>query len=111
MRYVILLKGDPPADTWPEPASTAAMAAFEADLDRAGVLLAAERLRPSWTAVHLGPVDARPGTGAAVAGLYVIDVRSRDEAIAWARRCPIDPALHGGIADVEVRPVADGAPW
>ena len=41
-----------------------------------------------------------------MAGYILIDVRSRDEAIEWASRCPIDLELgEGESTDLEVRRV------
>ena len=43
-----------------------------------------------------------------VAGFYIIDVASEEEAIEWAKRCPIDVALGPGMETIfEVRQVAD----
>ncbi|MFL6675033.1 MAG: YciI family protein [Massilia sp.] len=57
-------------------------------LARAGVLLAAERLRPGD-----GPAAAE------VAGFWLIEVKSREEAAEWARRS-------GNEARIEIREVA-----
>ena len=44
-----------------------------------------------------------------VAGYLVIQVKSKEEAIEWASRCPLDRALlDGEAADVEIRQVVDG---
>jgi hypothetical protein len=43
-----------------------------------------------------------------IAGYLLIQVRSRDEAIEWAKRCPVHMAVPDGVeAVVEVRQVAD----
>src|SRR6266498_343008 len=45
-----------------------------------------------------------------IAGFYLIQVKSKEEAIEWARRCPVDYAVQGDQeAVVEVRQVADMA--
>ena len=117
MRYLVLLTGDPPRHARPDPGSIAALSAFEADLDRAGVLLAAERLRPSWSGTHLRFPAGGPGRalgepagdrGDPIAGFFLIDVRTAGEAAEWSRRCPVDPAGRGGITGVELREVAEG---
>jgi hypothetical protein len=38
-----------------------------------------------------------------VAGFTIIDVKSRDEALQWAKRYP-NPSIDGGEAEIEVRP-------
>jgi hypothetical protein len=43
-----------------------------------------------------------------VAGFYLIQVASREEAIEWAKRCPVESAVSGDQeAVVEVREVAE----
>lgn len=114
MRYMLLLKGDPGPGIPPDETVVSALATFVQELARAGILVAAETLQPSATGARIrfaggghvvveGPF-AEPG--GLVAGYIVIDVRSREEAIAWASRCPIDLALgEGETIDVEVRRV------
>jgi hypothetical protein len=114
MRYMVLLKGDPASDSPPDPAGVAAMGAYIDELLGAGILLAAEGLQPSSAAARIrfsgtgqtvidGPFA---GPGELIAGYFLIEVRSRDEAIAWASRCPVDVALEDGqVADIEVRGV------
>jgi len=41
-----------------------------------------------------------------VAGYTLIQTRSRDEALEWARRFP-NPAVDGGVAEIEVRQLYD----
>jgi hypothetical protein len=94
---------------------------FEEELRRAGVLLAREGLHPSWTGTRImvnaagrrrvldGPFSESKET---IAGFYLIEVKSREEAIEWASRCPVDLAikLFGGPdseAELEVRQVGD----
>jgi hypothetical protein len=120
MRFMLLLKGDPPTDRRPDPSFLEAMRAYDADLRKAGVVLASEGLRPSATGTRLrfdgsgsptivdGPVSA---SREVVGGFYILQVRSRDEAIEWARRCPVDLALRAGEeVEVEVREVDEGQP-
>jgi len=86
------------------------MAAFHEELARAGVLVDGSGLQPTakgWRikydgnerTLFEGPFD---GAEELVAGYTIIDVASRDEAIAWSRRYP-NPAVDGGVAEIEVR--------
>ncbi|MFQ6271338.1 YciI family protein [Kutzneria viridogrisea] len=84
------------------------MARYNEELVKAGVLLAAEGLHPSsrGARVHFTPegttvVDGPfAASGELVAGFWMIDVKSREEAVAWARRSPCEPG-----AVIEVRQV------
>jgi len=70
---------------------------FNEAMTKAGVLIASEGLDPTAKPVAVGvrrgqraPLDGPfAETKELVAGFYVIEVASRDEAIAWALRCPI----------------------
>ena len=115
MRFMIIVKSTPAfeAETTPVPCDAlyAAMAAYHEDLATAGVLLDAAGLKPSregWR-IHYGAGDQRtvvdgPFTEAKelVAGYTQIQVRSRDEAMEWARRFP-NPVGAGQPAVIEVR--------
>ena len=85
-----------------------AMRKFSDDMRKAGVLLLAEGLHPSSKATRLkvsngkrvftdGPfLEAKE----MIAGFWMIQVKSREEALEWASRCPL---MEGGT--VEIRPV------
>lgn len=86
------------------------MGQFNEELARAGILLAAEGLHPSSKGlrVHFSETDRTvtqgPFTPAQelVAGYWLWQVDSMEEAIAWAKRCP-NPMP--GDSDIEIRPV------
>jgi hypothetical protein len=112
MRFMVIVKASrsSEAGVLPDAGRLAAMGRFNEELVKAGVLLAGDGLKPSSQGVRLhfsgdqrtlseGPFTP---TGELVAGYWVIDVRSLDEAIAWMRRCP-NP--HDEDADIEIRPV------
>lgn len=88
--------------------AVAAMGRFNAEVLRAGILLSAEGLHPpaSGARVTFGSGKPRVVDGPfaeakeVIGGYWMIDVRSRDEAVEWARRCPAAP---GDI--IEVRQV------
>lgn len=114
MRFMILVKAttDSEAGTMPPEALLAEMGAFHEELARAGVLLDGNGLRPSsagFRVVYDGAsrrvVDGPfAETKELVAGYTMIQVRSREEAVEWARRFP-NPSLDSGAAQIEVRQV------
>jgi hypothetical protein len=79
-----------------------AMMRFNEEMERAGVLVAAEGHSPSVKKARLVVRDGRrvvsdgPFTEAKelVGGFYVIDVPTLDEAIRWMQRCPVGMAAH-----------------
>ncbi len=120
MRFLMLQLGDPSVERRPTGPFGEAARAYEDDLRTAGVVLASETLHPSRTAtsVRLGggePVvlDGPSGTtGLVVRGFRILDLRSAAEAVAWARRCPVD--VSSGIAEpvvIEIHEIDDGPPW
>lgn len=85
-----------------------AMRNFTNDMRKAGVLLAAEGLHPSSKATRVKTSSGKrvftdgPFTEAkeVIAGFWLIQVKSREEALEWASRCPVSET---GV--VEIRPV------
>jgi hypothetical protein len=88
------------------------MGKFNEELAQAGVLLAGEGLHPSSKGVRVhfsgstrtvvdGPFAE---TKELVAGFWLWQVRSMEEAIEWARRCP-NPMP--GESDIEIRPLME----
>jgi hypothetical protein len=114
MRFMIIVKSNPEfeAETTPapDPELLAEMAAFHEELAKAGALLDGAGLKPSrsgWR-IHHGAGAPRVVDGPfaeskeLVAGYTLIQVRSREEAMEWARRFP-NPAGRGREATIEVR--------
>lgn len=119
MRFMILVRSVPAFDVETQPvaddpahaAMYAAMAAYHEELARAGVLLDAAGLKPQsagWR-IRYGAGDQRtvidgPFAEAKelVAGYTLIQVRSREEAMEWARRFPA-PLGERVPAEIEVR--------
>ena len=109
MRFMILVKATSASEAgeMPEPFLMAAMAAYHEELAKAGVLLDATGLQPSskgWRIRYSGGkrtvVDGPFGqTTELIAGYTLIEVRSREEAMEWARRFP---APFGEQADGEI---------
>jgi hypothetical protein len=112
MRFMILLKADTntEAGVLPTEEELAAMGKYNEELANAGVLLAGEGLQPSskgarveFSAGRRTVVDGPfPDTGQLIAGFWMIEVDSREEAIEWVKRCP-DPLR--GDAEIEIRQV------
>ena len=115
MRVMAIVKGTEASESGapPDEAILAAMGRFNEELARAGVLLAGEGLQPSSRGVRVRysgserTVIDGPFTEAKelVAGFWLWQVRSLDEAIAWARRCP-NP-MPGSDGEIEIRPVME----
>lgn len=116
MRFMLLLKGEPPPDAEPSEELIGGMIRYQEDLAKAGVLVASEGLHPSAMGARVvyrsgkrtvfdGPFTE---TKELIAGFILIDVRSKEEAIEWAKRCPVDLAVEGDAeAVIEVRQVAE----
>lgn len=112
MRYMLLMipKGYESAEAGaqPDPAQVAAMMRFNESLQRAGVLLAIDSLHPpaSGARVHFTGGKPRVVDGPfaeakeVLGGYWLIQAQSREEAIAWATRCPA-----GDNEVIEVRQV------
>jgi hypothetical protein len=100
MRFMMLMipKGYETAapGTMPDPAAVAAMMKYNESLQKAGVLLALDGLHPPSTGARVSFSGGKPtvtdGPFAeakeVVGGYWMIQVKSRAEAIEWASRCP-----------------------
>ena len=112
MRVMVIVKASKASEAgvMPDERLLADMGRFNEELVKAGVVLAGEGLQPSSKGVRVhfagtsrtvvdGPFAE---TKELVAGFWLWQVRSMDEAIEWLRRCP-NP--HMDDSDVEIRPV------
>jgi hypothetical protein len=112
MKVMVIVKAtaDSEAGVLPDLDLLTAMGRFNEALVDAGVMLAGEGLKPTAQGVRVqfdGPqrrvVDGPfAQTKEQIAGFWLWQVRSIDEAIEWARRCP-NP--HPGPCEIEIRPV------
>lgn len=112
MRFMIIVNAnaDTEAGAMPPESLFAAMATYHEELAKAGVLLDASGLQPTargWRILYDGSqrtvIDGPfAETKELVAGYTMIQVRSREEALAWTRRFP-NPSIDGGKATIEVR--------
>jgi hypothetical protein len=112
MRVMVLVKGsgESEAGVMPSEELLAAMGRYNEELVQAGVMLAGEGLHPSMKGARVrfsgatrtvidGPfAEAKE----LIAGYWVWQVASMEEAISWAKRCP-NPT--GGESELEIRQV------
>ena len=116
MRFMLLVKAnaDSEAGVLPSEAMLTEMGKYNEELVKAGVLLAGEGLHPSSKGARVqfsgskrtvvdGPFTE---TKELIAGFWLIDVKSRDEAIEWVKRCP-NPM--DGESEIEIRQVFEAA--
>jgi len=112
MKVIVLVKAskDSEAGKMPSEQMLREMMNFNEELVKAGVMLAGEGLHPSskgkrmvFKGSHRSFVDG-PFSEAKelVAGFWIWQVKSMDEAVAWARRMP-NP--HNDDGEIEIRPV------
>ena len=112
MRFMLIVKAtkDSEAGVMPREELLAAMGKFNQEMADAGVMLAGEGLQPSskGARVHFsgtkrtvvdGPFAE---TNELIAGFWLIQVKSKEEAIEWMKRCP-NP--HGEEGYIEIRQV------
>jgi hypothetical protein len=113
MRFMMLVKAnqDSEAGVMPGEELLTEMGRFNEELSKAGVLLAGEGLHPTSRGARVrflgekrivadGPFpDARD----LVAGFWLIQAKSREEAVEWAKRCP-NPTP-GSEGEIEIRQV------
>jgi hypothetical protein len=111
MKYMLLLKSDAATETTALPTEEELneMGKYNEELVKAGVMLAGEGLHPSSEGARIDydgdgrTVTDGPFTEAKelIAGFWILEVSSKDEAIEWARRVPLR------TGQIEVRQVYD----
>ena len=112
MRFMILIRADKntEAGTLPDEKMLTDMGKFNEELTKAGVILAGEGLHPSSKGARVkfsgdkrtvidGPFAE---TKELIAGFWLWQVKSKDEAIQWVKRCP-NPT--GAESEIEIRQV------
>jgi hypothetical protein len=112
MRFMVIVKADSNSEAGVMPSTEllTAMGKFNEEMVKAGVMLAGEGLHPSSKGMRIRysgkerTVTQGPFGGARdlVAGFWLIQVKSRDEAIEWMKRAPFD-----GGSEIEIRQVFD----
>jgi hypothetical protein len=113
MRFMVLIKAtkESEAGMMPDEKLLTAMGKFNEELMKAGVMLAVEGLQPSSKGARVkfsgdtrtvinGPF---PDTQHLIAGFWIWEVKSKEEAIDWVKRCP-NP-FPGKESEIEIRQV------
>src|SRR3979490_1472813 len=113
MRFMVIVKAtkDSEAGVMPSEKLLAAMGKYNEELVKAGVMLAGEGLQPSskgkrakFSGAKRTVIDGPfTETKELIAGFWLWQVRSMDEAIEWAKRCP-NP-FEEGESEIEIRQV------
>ncbi|MBP7147230.1 MAG: YciI family protein [Acidobacteria bacterium] len=116
MRVMVIVKASKASETGVMPSEELleAMGNFNEELVKAGIVLAAEGLHPTSKGVRVrfsgkkrtvidGPFSE---TKELIAGFWLWQVKSMDEAIEWVKRCP-NP--HADDSEIEIRPVFEAA--
>lgn len=116
MRVMVIVKStaDSEAGLMPSPEAWAAMGAFNAELDAAGITRAMGGLKPSKLGKRVrfdgsgrtitdGPFAA---TNEGIAGFWIWEVKDMAEALDWVTRCP-NPMP--GPSEIEIRPFYEDA--
>src|SRR4030081_8623 len=112
MRFMIILKAttDSEAGIMPTTQLLADMGKYNEELVKAGIMLAGDGLHPSSKGARVrfsgkqrtvidGPFAE---TKELIAGYWIWQVKSREEAIEWVKRCP-NPT--GGESEIEIRQI------
>jgi hypothetical protein len=107
MRVIVLVKASEQSEAgvMPSQEELAEMGTFNEELVNAGIMLAGEGLHPSSKGVRVEFPERKVVDGPfteskeLVAGYWLLQVRSMDEAIEWIKRAPFQEG------DVEIRPV------
>src|SRR6202011_3132936 len=112
MRFMVIVKADrnSEAGVMPSTELLTAMGKFNEQMVKAGVMLAGEGLHPTSKGARIKYSGKQPSvsrgpfavTNDLVAGFWLIQVASLEEAIEWMKRAPFD-----GGAEIELRQVFD----
>ncbi len=115
MRVMVIIKATSNSEAGPGPSEEmlAAMGKYNEELVKAGIMLSGEGLLPSRNGKRVllsgskktvvdGPFTESKEL---VAGFWIWQVKSLDEAVEWVKRCP-DP-MPGEDAEIEIRQIAE----
>ena len=119
MRVMLMIKGDPQPGAAPSEELLVAMGRYNDELKAAGVLIDLAGLLPSATGRRVrrsggnrSVVDGPfPESKQLIAGYWILQVPSMDEAVEWAERFPfqawsqIYPGEYGAEVEIEIRQV------
>ena len=114
MKFMVMVKAtkDSEAGVMPDEKLLTEMGKFNEQLVKAGVMLAGEGLHPSSKGARVRFSGAKrtvidgpfTETKELVAGFWIWQVKSMDEAVEWLKRAPFD-----GGAEIELRPIFEQA--
>src|SRR3954470_15997814 len=114
MRFMVMIKAnaDSEAGNMPSEELIAAMTSYNEELVKAGVMLAGEGLHPSsrgarvrFSGSQRSVVDGPfAETKELIAGFWILQVKSKEEAVEWVKRCP-NPMQ--GEGEIEIREIFD----
>jgi hypothetical protein len=124
MRVMLMIKGDPQPGAAPSEELLTAMGSYNDELKQAGVLLDLAGLLPSVAgrrvrrsggnrSVVEGPF---PEPKQLVAGYWILQTQSMDDAVEWAERFPFEawsriyPGAYGAEVEIELRQVFEPEP-
>jgi len=119
MRVMLLIKGDPQPGAAPSEELVGAMGSYNEELKEAGVLIDLAGLLPSamgrrvrFSGGNRSVVDGPfPESKQLIAGYWILQVPSMDEAVEWAERFPFEawsriyPGEYGAEVEIEIRQV------
>jgi hypothetical protein len=119
MRVMLMIKGDPEPGAAPSEELLAAMGRYNDELKTAGVLLdlagllpSAEGRRVKFAGGDRTVIDGPfPESKQLIAGYWILQVPSMDEAVEWAKRAPFEalsriyPGEYGATGEIEIRRV------
>ena len=119
MRVMMMIKGDPEPGAAPSEELLTAMGRYNDELQQAGVLLdlagllpSAEGRRVKFAGGNRTVIDGPfPESKRLIAGYWILQVPSMDEAVEWAKRAPFEalsriyPGEYGATGEIEIRRV------
>jgi hypothetical protein len=119
MRVMLMIKGDPEPGAAPSEELLAAMGKYNDELkqaevliDLAGLLPSAEGRRVRFSEGNRTVVDGPfAESKKLIAGYWILQVKSMDEAVEWAKRAPFEalsriyPGEYGATGEIEIRQV------
>ena len=119
MRVMLMIKGDPEPGAAPSEELLTAMGKYNDELQKAGVLLdlagllpSAEGRRVKFAGGNRTVIDGPfPASKELIAGYWILQVQSMDEAVEWAKRAPFEalsriyPGEYGATGEIEIRRV------
>ena len=119
MRVMLMIKGDPEPGAAPSEELLTEMGRYNEELQKAGVLLDLAGLLPSAEGRRVRFADGDrtvidgpfPESKQLIAGYWILQVPSMEEAVEWAKRAPFEalsriyPGGYGATGEIEIRRV------